>query len=351
MLSDIRHLDFARHDKVTAASSIVRRCSAQIIGISGKGRPRPALKFTIFALCFSAHIALAGFDKYAALVVADPTGARQAPGTVRVTYLGVNGYQFEANGHALLVDPYFTRAGLTAVALQQRIEPSEAGIAIGLQHVRPRADAVLVTHAHFDHLLDVPEIMRRTNARLVAGVTAANLTMSCGVDRTRCLIVQPGSTRLIGPWRIKVLPATHDRILGWLPFRGTRSQPGTCPAKASDWRLGEPMAFLIEANGKRIYVDSGGTPEILPPAQIAPVDLAILGVALPDSRKRFSAAVDRLRPRYVLPSHQDDFFASVERGFAFGKLTDFRAVARPFQRHETNSHLILLDYFRPWTIP
>src|SRR5437762_5148986 len=263
---------------------MVRRCYAQIIGISGKGRPLPALKFTIFALCFSAHIALAGFDKYAALVVADPTGARQAPGTVRVTYLGVNGYQFEANGHALLVDPYFTRAGLTAVALQQRIEPSEAGIAIGLQHVRPRADAVLVTHAHFDHLLDVPEVMRRTNARLVAGVTAANLTMSCGVDRTRCLIVQPGSTRLIGPWRIRVLPPAHDRILGWLPFRGPRSQPGTCPAKASDWRLGEPMEVRIEVNGKRMYVDFGGTPECLPPAQIAPVDLAILGVALPDCR-------------------------------------------------------------------
>jgi len=136
--------------------------------------------------------------------------------------------------------------------LQQRIEPNEARIAFGLQHVRPRADAVLVTHAHFDHLLDVPEIMRRTNARLVAGVTAANLTMSCGVDRTRCLIVQPGSTRLIGPWRIRVLPAAHDRILGWLPFRGTRSQPGTCPAKASDWRLGEPMAFLIEASASTL---------------------------------------------------------------------------------------------------
>ena len=327
------------------------RSAKQIVGNLTKPRICLSLGFSVLVLYLSAPVALASLDKYFALVVADSPGARQAPGIVRVTYLGVNGFQFEASGHALLVDPYFTRAGLTAVVLQQRIEPNEARIAFGLQHVRPRADAVLVTHAHFDHLLDVPEIMRRTNARLVAGVTAANLTMSCGVDRKRCLIVQPGSTRLIGPWRIRVLPAAHDRILGWLPFRGTRGQPGPCPAKASDWRLGEPMAFLIEANGKLIYVDSGGTPEVPPPAQIAPVDLAILGVALPDSRKRFHAAIDRLRPRYVLPSHQDDFFASVERGFAFGKLTDFRAVARPFQRHEINSHLILLDYFRPWTIP
>ncbi len=308
-------------------------------------------KLVIFLSCLTAQFAHASLDEYSALVVVDRPGATRMPGTVRVTYLGVNGYQFEASGHVLLVDPYFTRAGLTAVALQQRIQPNEARIASGLQRIRPRADAVLVTHAHFDHLLDVPEIMRRTHARLVGGITAANLTISCGVDRNRCLVVLPNSTRVIGPWRIRVLPAAHDRILGWLPFRGTKTQPGTCPAKASDWRLGEPMAFLIEANGKRIYVDSGGTPDVLPPAQIAPVDLAILGVALPDSRKRFRAAIERLRPTYVLPSHQDDMFAPVERGFVFGKLTDFGAVARPFQRHEINSRLILLDYFRPWTIP
>jgi L-ascorbate metabolism protein UlaG (beta-lactamase superfamily) len=307
------------------------------------------LRILVFFL--SGHVALAGLDKYSALVVADPPGSKQAPGTVRVTYLGVNGYQFEANGHALLVDPYFTRAGLTVVAFQQRLEPNEARISFGLRHVRSRIDAVLVTHAHFDHLLDVPEIMKRTNARLVAGVTAVNLTMSCGLDRNRCLIAESGFMRGIGPWRICVLPSAHDRIFGWLPFRGTKTQPGTCPAKASDWRLGEPVAFLIEANGKRIYVDSGGTPEILPPPEVTPVDLAILGVALPDSRKRLRAAIERLRPKYILPSHQDDFFSPAERGFVFGKLTDFQEAMRPFQRHEINSHLILLDYFRPWTIP
>src|SRR2546421_5113210 len=185
------------------------------------------IKLSLCALIFSAQIAHAGLEKYSALVVADKYPFTEAePNAIRVTYLGVNGYQFEANGHALLVDPYFTRAGLTSIAFQQRLEPNETRISFGLRHVRSRADVVLVTHAHFDHLLDVPEIMKRTNARLVAGVTAANLTMSCGVDRTRCLIVQPGSTRLIGPWRIRVLPAAHDRILGWLPFRGTRSQPG-----------------------------------------------------------------------------------------------------------------------------
>jgi L-ascorbate metabolism protein UlaG (beta-lactamase superfamily) len=315
-----------------------------------KALPRAVgLKLAVFIFFFSSDVAFAGLERYSALIVADSADTKPKAGTVRVTYLGVNGYQFEANGHALLVDPYFTRAGLTSVAFQQRLEPNETRISSGLQHVRSRVDAVLVTHAHFDHLLDVPQIMKRTNAQLVGGVTAASLTKSCGLDRS--LVVEPGFMRVIGPWRIRVLASAHDRIFGWLPFRGTKTQPGTCPAKASDWRLGEPLAFLIEANGKRIYLDSGGTVDVLPPAQNAAVDLAILGVALPDSRKRLWTTMERLRPKYVLPSHQDDFFSPVERGFVFGKLTDFPGVMRPFQRHEINSHLILLDYFRPWTIP
>jgi L-ascorbate metabolism protein UlaG (beta-lactamase superfamily) len=305
----------------------------------------------IIVSLLGSQIAVAGLEKYSTLIVADSPNLKQTAGTVRVTYLGVNGYEFEASGRALLVDPYFTRAGLTSVILQQQLEPNETRITFGLRHVQRPVDAVLVTHAHFDHLLDVPAVLRRTNARLVAGKTAVNLARSCGVDRSRCLVVQPGDAATIGPWRIRVLSSAHDRIFGWLPFRGTKIQSGICPRKASDWRLGEPLAFLIEANGKRIYIDSGGTLDVLPPPQNAPLDLAILGVALPDSRKRLPEAIPRLRPKYVLPSHQDDFFSPVERGFVFGKLTDFPGVVRQFQRRQVNSHLILLDYFQPWTIP
>jgi hypothetical protein len=60
-----------------------------------------------------AHVAYGGLDKYSALIVADKNGGTPAPAhAIRVTYLGVNGFQFETDGRALLVDPYFTRVGL-----------------------------------------------------------------------------------------------------------------------------------------------------------------------------------------------------------------------------------------------
>jgi len=318
------------------------------------------IKLSLCALAFSAQIAHAGLEKYSSLVVADKYPfAEPEPNAIRVTYLGVNGFQFETNGHALLVDPYFTRIAFLPAALNQPIRSNPNRVAEGLKRVRPRVDAILVTHAHFDHLLDTPEIMQHTHAQLVSGSTAVQLIESFGISRDECEIVKAGDVREIGPWRIRVFAAQHDRLFGKVPFakcnRGRRRAPGeieraSWPIKVSDWCVGEPLAFVIEAAGKRIYIDSGGVPGARPDPRARDVDLAILGVALPDSRNRFAEAVEQLRPHYILPSHQDDMFAPVSRGFRFGKMTNFPALTRESKRKDLPGRLILLDYFRPWTL-
>ena len=307
----------------------------------------------VSVLLLSAQLAFGGLTNYRSLVVADKDpSALVSSGAIRVTYLGVNGFQFETAGHALLVDPYFTRIGLWSAALNRRIESNPERVSEGLQHVRPRVDAILITHAHFDHLLDTPEIMRRTHAKLLSGETAVHLTESLDISPNRCEIVQPGNTRTIGPWTIRVLAAEHDRLFGKVPFaRCPKTTTATKrPIKVSDWCVGEPLAFVIEAAGKRIYIDSGGVPGGPSCSRIKQVDLAILGVALPDSRQRFAQVVRQIEPRYTLPSHQDDMFAPLSRGFVFGKLTNFPPLAREYEEEHLPGRLILLDYFRPWTL-
>lgn len=262
----------------------------------------------------------------------------------------------------MLVDPYFSRVDLLSVALGSSIQPNASRINDGLHHLASKPDAILVTHAHFDHLLDVPAVMTKTGARLIASATGVNLAKRAGALSGDT--VKPGDVRHIGPWKVRVLAATHDRLFGKVPFDQPRSPAGSPvearkaksealakagpPRRAADWICGEPLAFLIEVNGQRIYIDSGGTPAQLPPNEH--VDLAILGMALPDSRARLAAALARLQPRYFLPSHQDDFFRPLSAGFQFGLLTDFCRVQRECAQ-QNRSRLILLDYFRPWTLP
>src|SRR5262249_9040023 len=152
----------------------------------------------------------AGLSSYPDLFVADPPGAPRDG--VRVTYLGTNGYELEFKGHALLVDPYFSRVDLLSIGLGSRIQPNASRINDGLHFLAAKADAILVTHGHFDHLLDVPAVMAKTRARLIASPSTVDLAKRAGASSGDA--VKPGDVRRIGPWKIRVLSATHDRLFG-----------------------------------------------------------------------------------------------------------------------------------------
>ncbi len=308
------------------------------------------MKWSLAFLVLSTQVLYAGLERYSHLVAADVLLASSGRGDVRVTYLGTNGFQFESGNHALLVDPYFSRINLWRVVLGSPVQPDERRIDDAMKHLASKVDAILVTHGHVDHLLDAPVLMRKTDARLIGSRTAMELAEHAGVPASRSDAVTTGDVLGVGPWTVRAFTATHDRLFSIVPFGGEvrGSRP---PRRAADWVCGEPLAYLIEIAGKRIFIDSGGTSAVLPPVDIAPVDLAILGAALPDSRARFSAAVRRLRPRYVFPSHQDNFFRPLSAGFQFGPLTDFPGLLRNYQREAPPGRLILFDYFRPWTLP
>jgi len=320
----------------------------------------------VLALCWLLMgVTLAGgLDQYQRFLVADPSGGDAASGRVRpanisdpdgkeaagvrITYLGTNGYQLEWHGSVLLVDPYFTRASLGRVALQLPLHSETQTVHWALAQMKPKAVGVLVTHGHFDHNLDIPEVMRATGARLVGSATTVKLAELAGAPTGRLRAVQIGQTLRMGPWKVTALEARHDCVFGKEPYPG-EVKKNTPPAQASDWKMGVPLAFLIEVGGKRIYVDSGGRLDG-PVPRVGKVDLAMAGVALKDSRERLPALLKALRPRYFLPSHQDDFFRPLNRPFRFGQLTDFPQVVRMHSEEHLPGRLILMNYFQPWTL-
>ena len=76
---------------------------------------------------------------------------------IELVYLGVAGWQIRGDGKTVLVDPYLSRPADPDAPLV----PDVAAIAA---HTPARAELVVVGHSHYDHLLDAPEVAKRTGA-------------------------------------------------------------------------------------------------------------------------------------------------------------------------------------------
>src|SRR5262249_50541930 len=72
---------------------------------------------------------------------------------LELTYLGAGGFLMRWNGHAIMTAPFYSNPGLLQVGLGLPIAPNTKRIDA---HLPPLDDveAILVGHAHYDHLMD-----------------------------------------------------------------------------------------------------------------------------------------------------------------------------------------------------
>ncbi len=232
---------------------------------------------------------------------------------LQLTWLGTAGFALECEQHVLLLDPYLTRASLSRCVLA----PLQADAALATRLI-PRADAIVLSHTHFDHALDTPAIALQTGARVFGSRSARHLCRSFGVPESRITCVEPTETITceaeVGPFRLRFWPSAHSRFLfGRVPFAGDIADCSDVPMRTEAYRCGAVFGVEIEVRGYRLF--HVGSAELVEHNwKVKPVDLALACVAGWTASERYPERLAAaLSPAAVLFHHWDNFLCSIDR--------------------------------------
>lgn len=243
--------------------------------------------------------------------------AAPARADVELRWLGVAGFTLRAGDTVIAHDPYLSRPSLLAT-LFRPIQPDDAVLDRMLGPASPapelaRASLLLVGHSHHDHLADVPEIARRTGARVVGSATTANIAQGYGLAAERTRVAGPGAVLEEGAFEIRVFESRHAKVLlGRVPFEGEVTEPAEAPLRAFSFVLGDARGYLVteRASGLRVVILSSAGRH-LPALEAIGRLAAPVAVLLPASQGGDADyardLVRTLRPRLVVPHHFDDF--------------------------------------------
>jgi L-ascorbate metabolism protein UlaG (beta-lactamase superfamily) len=230
--------------------------------------------------------------------------------TLTLRWLGVAGYELVCDGVTLLIDPYLSRVSLGQF-LFGRLVPDEARIRAAIT----KADAIVVGHSHFDHLLDVPAIAKMTGARVWGSSSTANVLRASGVPEAQIVECRGGEELEVGPFRVRLVPSEHSRfgLGGKVPFDGTIPCSCEVPMRGRDYRVGDMFGLAIRVGDRTLY-HTGSANLVDDEIRERDVDVALICIAARFATERFVPRIlGRLAPAVVVPTHYDNFFRPSER--------------------------------------
>ncbi|MCJ8167081.1 metal-dependent hydrolase [Pontibacter sp. E15-1] len=114
---------------------------------------------------------------------------------MNITYYGQSCFLFEIDGHRVLFDPF-----ISGNELASQIDVSAI-----------KADFILLSHGHQDHVLDAEQIARANNATIVAIHEIASWYGSKGIEKTHPMNIGGKVTLPFGT--VKMVTAIHSSTL------------------------------------------------------------------------------------------------------------------------------------------
>lgn len=162
--------------------------------------------------------------------------------TMKFTYYGHAAFSVQVNGKTLLFDPYIT--------------PNELAKGIDVHAIK--ADYMLLSHGHADHVADAPTIVKNTDCIVVAAFEVAEWMGKQGAEKTHPM--NTGGKKEFDFGAVKCVHAVHS----------SQMPDGTYGAN--------PMGFVITSSEKNFYYsgDTALTTDMSLIPKWAELDFAIL---------------------------------------------------------------------------
>jgi len=226
-----------------------------------------------------------------------------------ITWYGTAGFCIETGGRILLIDPYLSRNVWARPALP-----------FGPEGVT-EADEIFLSHGHFDHAADVPQIARQTGAQVYCSAEAAEALRCRGVPDAQLVTAHDDDVFDLGVYRARCFHSAHVRFDFSLVARTFLRSISSIPAqmwllsRLRHWPPGQVLSwrFTLAVENDRVvhhFGSAGCTEEELTRlAALGAPDVLMFPLQGHSRICRIAAhVVERLRPRVVIPHHHDDFY-------------------------------------------
>jgi L-ascorbate metabolism protein UlaG (beta-lactamase superfamily) len=222
-------------------------------------------------------------------------------GSLGIRWLGTAGIELQSRGERLLVDPYLSRFPLHCALIGRHSSRRD----VVLRHLHP-APTVLVTHAHFDHLLDVPTVCGEFGSTAYGSPNTGAILRAHGIPSAQVRCTAVGESLAAGPFDITVFPGRHGRVAGVLPFAGALPKRLNPPLRLSDYRMDSMFSFHIRTAEASILIWNDPGIKDIPAADV------IFFCPLWGARSCADAA-KAARASLIIPVHWDIFFSGLDR--------------------------------------